>query len=163
MNFKKEKHYRTIYDWLSEYHKYHKNSTNKLIHFICVPLIMLTLFGLISLINTSVSVMEYNINILQIFIVSTLIYYMRLSLALSFGMLIISLLFYFIVFELKQTLMMNQLLLCYISIFVISWIGQFLGHKIEGKKPAFFKDLQFLLIGPLWIMSFIYNRLNIKI
>ena len=96
MNFKKEKHSHTIYDWLSEYHKYHKNSTNKLIHFICVPLIMLTLFGLISLINTSFSIMEYNINILQIFIASTLIYYMRLSIALSFGMLIISLLFYFL-------------------------------------------------------------------
>ena len=51
----------------------------------------------------------------------------------------------------------------YLSIFVIAWIGQFLGHKIEGKKPAFFKDLQFLLIGPLWLLSFIYNKLNIKI
>ena len=57
----------------------------------------------------------------------------------------------------------NQLLLIYISIFIIAWIGQFLGHKIEGKKPAFFKDLQFLLIGPLWLLSFIYNKLNIKI
>ena len=57
----------------------------------------------------------------------------------------------------------NQLFLIYISIFIIAWIGQFIGHKIEGKKPAFFKDLQFLLIGPLWLLSFIYNKLNIKI
>ena len=41
----------------------------------------------------------------------------------------------------------------YISLFVLAWIGQFYGHKVEGKKPSFFKDLQFLLIGPLWCMD----------
>ena len=54
-------------------------------------------------------------------------------------------------------------LFIFLSIFIIAWIGQFIGHKIEGKKPAFFKDLQFLLIGPLWLLSFIYKKLNIKI
>ena len=47
-------------------------------------------------------------------------------------------------------------------IFVIAWIGQFIGHKIEGKKPSFFEDIQFLLIGPAWLLSFIYNKLGIK-
>ena len=41
----------------------------------------------------------------------------------------------------------------YIGVFVIAWIGQFYGHKVEGKKPSFFKDLQFLLIGPVWCMD----------
>ena len=62
----------------------------------------------------------------------------------------------------KKTLFIF-LLLIYILIFIVAWIGQFIGHKIEGKKPAFFKDLQFLLIGPLWLLSYIYNKLNIKI
>ena len=47
-------------------------------------------------------------------------------------------------------------------IFVIAWIGQFIGHKIEGKKPSFFQDLQFLLIGPAWLLSFFYNKIGIK-
>ena len=47
-------------------------------------------------------------------------------------------------------------------IFVIAWIGQFIGHKIEGKKPSFFQDLQFLLIGPAWLLSFVYNKIGIK-
>ena len=47
-------------------------------------------------------------------------------------------------------------------IFVVAWIGQFIGHKIEGKKPSFFEDLQFLLIGPAWLLSFVYKRFNIK-
>ena len=48
-------------------------------------------------------------------------------------------------------------------IFVLAWIGQFIGHKIEGVKPSFFKDIQFLLIGPAWLLSFIYKKVNIKI
>lgn len=45
----------------------------------------------------------------------------------------------------------NNLLSISVAVFVIAWIGQFIGHKIEGKKPSFFKDIQFLLIGPLWV------------
>ena len=50
-----------------------------------------------------------------------------------------------------------------LAIFIVAWIGQFIGHKIEGKKPSFFEDLQFLLIGPAWLLSFIYNKLGIKL
>ena len=48
-------------------------------------------------------------------------------------------------------------------IFIAAWIGQFIGHKIEGKKPSFFEDLQFLLIGPAWLLSFIYKKLGIRL
>jgi uncharacterized membrane protein YGL010W len=48
-----------------------------------------------------------------------------------------------------------------IAIFVVAWIGQFIGHKIEGKKPSFFDDLRFLLIGPLFVLGFLYRRLNV--
>ena len=49
-----------------------------------------------------------------------------------------------------------------IIVFIFAWILQFLGHKIEGKKPSFFKDIQFLLIGPAWLLAFIYNSFKIK-
>ena len=49
----------------------------------------------------------------------------------------------------------------YLSIFVITWIFQFIGHKIEGKKPSFLKDLQFLLIGPIWLLHFILKKIGI--
>ena len=48
------------------------------------------------------------------------------------------------------------------GIFVIAWIGQFIGHKIEGKKPSFLEDLQFLMVGPAWLLSFIYKKVGIK-
>ena len=150
-----------IYQWNNEYSQYHKNKTNKLIHWVCVPMIMFTLFGLLSLINYSI----YNINILQIFIILSLLFYLRLSISLSIGMLIISILFYYITTNIISTIFLNkgQLLIIYIGIFTIAWIGQFIGHKIEGEKPAFFKDLQFLLIGPVWLLSFIYNKFNIRL
>ena len=47
-------------------------------------------------------------------------------------------------------------------LFVLAWIGQFIGHKVEGKKPSFFKDLQFLLIGPAWLMSFVYRAAGLR-
>lgn len=50
----------------------------------------------------------------------------------------------------------------YLSIFIITWILQLIGHKIEGKNPSFLKDLQFLLIGPIWLLSFILKKLGIK-
>jgi len=55
----------------------------------------------------------------------------------------------------------GQLALVSLGIFVIAWIGQFIGHKIEGKKPSFLEDLQFLLIGPAWLLHFIYKKLGI--
>ena len=104
----------------------------------------------------------YKISVLGFFIISAIIYYLKLSKSLAIGMLLISILFLTII-DVISLFDKNRLFLIYISIFATAWIGQFLGHKIEGKKPAFFKDLQFLLIGPLWLLSFIYNKLNIKI
>ena len=57
----------------------------------------------------------------------------------------------------------NELITYYIIAFIVAWIGQFIGHKIEGKKPSFVEDIKFLLIGPAWLLSFVYKKLNIKI
>lgn len=148
-----------ISSWLSEYHKYHKNYTNKLIHWFCVPLIMLSLFGLLSLLDFEI--INDKINVLNIFIILSLLFYIRLSVSLTIGMLGISIIFVLLINNINSLL--DSSLYYYISIFIIAWIGQFIGHKIEGEKPAFFKDLQFLLIGPLWLLSFIYKKFDIKI
>ena len=56
----------------------------------------------------------------------------------------------------------GQLALISVAIFVVAWIGQFIGHKIEGKKPSFLKDVQFLLVGPAWLLHFIYKKVGIS-
>ena len=155
---------RNIHYWNKEYGLYHKNRINKIIHWICIPLIIFSLFGLLSLMSYEFDIGEghYKINTLGIFIILVLGYYLRLSKTLALGMLIISLLFAGII-DFISLNSQSTLLYLYLGIFILAWIGQFIGHKFEGKKPAFFKDLQFLLIGPLWLLSFIYNKLNIKI
>ena len=154
---------KNIYNWLDAYGESHQNPTNKKIHWVCVPLIMLTLLGLLSLIKLPLSIINISINFSHVLLVVALLFYLRLSISISFGMIIISFITLFIINRLEIIFPdINQLLCLYISIFILSWIGQFIGHKIEGKKPSFFEDIQFLLIGPAWLLSFIYNKIGIK-
>tara|TARA_B100001996_G_C18369890_1_gene481174 strand:- start:15 stop:485 length:471 start_codon:yes stop_codon:yes gene_type:complete len=152
-----------IFDWLNDYNRYHKNKTNKIIHWICIPLIIFSLFGLLSLTsNYHISFENYNITLLHALIISSVLFYLRLSISITIGMLLFSLGINLLV-EKFIFLSPNTQLYFYLFIFIIAWIMQFIGHKIEGKKPAFFKDLKFLLIGPAWMLSAIYLKLKIKI
>jgi uncharacterized membrane protein YGL010W len=90
-----------------------------------------------------------------------MLFYQNLSASLSFGMFIFSILCLFICNLIEIT--GNRLWLVSIIIFIAAWIGQFIGHKIEGEKPSFMDDIQFLLIGPAWLMSFIYKKIGVKI
>lgn len=150
-----------VNEWNEEYAKYHKNKTNKIIHWICIPLIMFSLLGLLSLM-TLFTYNSVSISALWFFIIFAIGYYIKLSKSLALGMSIVSICFIYFI-ELINQNFINQKFEIFLGIFIISWIGQFIGHKIEGKKPAFVKDLQFLLIGPLWLLSYIYEKLDIKL
>jgi len=89
-------------------------------------------------------------------------YYFLLSKSLSIGMLLFSLVCIGICYGIQSANILPLWVLC-VGIFVIAWIGQFYGHNIEGKKPSFFKDLQYLMIGPAWLMSFVYKKLGIAL
>jgi len=152
---------RTINDWLSEYGESHQNPTNKLIHWICVPAIFFSIVGLFYGIKLGVQVMPgIELNVAMVLLALVVLYYVRLSPALSVGMLLFSVLCLFLAQQIEAAgLALWQVCLV---IFTIAWIGQFWGHKVEGKKPSFFKDLQFLLIGPAWLMSFVYGKLGAR-
>lgn len=91
-----------------------------------------------------------------------IIYYISLSKTLWIGLLLFALLCLWLC-RLVEVAGFIQPWLFYLIIFVVAWIGQFYGHKVEGKKPSFFKDIQFLMIGPAWLMSFIYKKLGIAL
>ena len=156
---------KTINDWLNAYGESHQNPTNKLIHWFCVPLITFTLLGLLSLVNWQFSINEgtYKISLASIFFIIAILFYIRLSFTITVGMFLFAGLSLFSINKLESILSNSLLIKYYLIIFIIAWIGQFIGHKIEGKKPSFFKDIQFLLIGPAWLISFIYKKLNIPI
>ncbi|HYC85811.1 MAG TPA: Mpo1-like protein [Chryseosolibacter sp.] len=150
---------------LSEYGESHQNSTNKTIHWICVPLIFFSIVGLMASMPAGV-VQRYlgegnpYANWAFVALILVLIYYVSLSIALSFGMFLFALLCLYFARVIAQA-DVAPLWLISVIIFVVAWIGQFYGHKVEGKKPSFFKDVQFLLIGPAWLMHFIYKKLGI--
>jgi uncharacterized membrane protein YGL010W len=149
---------------LDEYGESHQNSLNKKIHWVCVPAIMFSIIGLFwSIPHQYMPIIYDNIRLNWAMIITIIIltFYVRLSMIMALGMFTIGVLI------LGGNLLVEYYLvtpLWRISLytFVIAWIGQFLGHKIEGKKPSFFQDLQFLLIGPAWLLSFIYNKVGIK-
>ena len=148
---------------LSEYGESHQNSTNKLIHWFCVPAILFSIIGLIMSIPWSFGHSSWLVNWAGVVGLMAFIYYVRLSLPMAIGFAVVLVVMLLGNQELKAVVGGTSADLATISviIFVVAWIGQFIGHKIEGKKPSFFKDLQFLLIGPAWLLHFIYNRIGI--
>ena len=156
---------------LEEYGSSHKNKINKLIHWICVPAIFFSIVALIWSIPLGpleyLKISDYQyINWATIALVFVVVYYIKLSPLLTIGMIIFSTICLYVTNYLENLIFNGkiefQLWLIALIIFVISWIIQFIGHEIEGKKPSFLKDVQFLLIGPAWLMHFIYKKINIS-
>ena len=157
---------RNIDSLLLEYGESHQNKTNKLIHWFCVPAIFFSVVGLVFSIPSGFLADQLpflgdyaNWATLTLFLV--LIYYITLSPPLTFGMLLFSV---FCLFLANYLALSFPGMLAYISlaVFVLAWIVQFYGHKIEGKKPSFLKDVQFLMIGPAWLMHFIYKKIGVN-
>ena len=158
-----------IEQWIFEYGQSHQNPTNKTIHWICVPLIMMSLLSLISLIPSpfdnirlfSFNGNDINLNWTILFLSFTVIFYLRLSYTIAIGMLGVALSMIASVtwIEIIDPSIWKLSML----IFILAWIGQFIGHKIEGQKPSFFEDIKFLLIGPAWLLSFIYKKLGVPL
>ena len=139
---------RTIDVLLDQYSDSHRNPTNELIHFVCVPVIVFTLLGILWSVHPALAVAAA---------LAALVYYFRLSPPFACGMLLMSA----VMLGVLALMPRYTVLPLSIAIFVVAWIGQFIGHKIEGKKPSFFDDLRFLLIGPLFVLGFLYRRLHV--
>ena len=154
---------KSMQTWLDEYGESHQNKLNKSIHWFCVPQIVWTVmvFLYVLPVPEMLSSISEHINYATLACVLTLAFYTRLSFSLTLGMSVFLLVCYFsmLVFD---SLLPNYLFLFSVIWFVFLWLLQFVGHKVEGKKPSFLKDLQFLMIGPAWLMSFIYQKIGLK-
>ena len=134
---------RSLEQWLSEYAVSHQNPLNKKIHWLCVPTIFVSILG-----------MGMSLSVWFTLVATALvgIFYLGLSKQLFFAMGIFTLLC------LSVMAFMPLGFKFWALVFVVAWIGQFIGHKVEGKKPSFFEDLQFLLIGPAWVANSLTGR-----
>ena len=152
---------KTLQQWFDEYAISHQNKTNQTIHYVCVPSIFFSIVGLLMSIPSTIITNIISINNMVItnwatpILLFVLLFYLRLSFLTFIRMTLFSLICLLGNYYLAQVL---PLFYTSVAIFVLAWIGQFYGHKLEGKKPSFFKDLQFLLIGPAWV----FEKLNEK-
>jgi len=133
---------------LERYGEFHRNRTNKAIHWVCVPLIVWSVLGALWTLSPVAA---------YVAIALTMAFYLWLSLPLALGMLGLMALMVW-----PLPLLGSRALVVSIAVFVAAWAGQFIGHILEGRKPAFLEDLRSLLIGPAWLLADLYRRLGIS-
>ncbi len=152
---------RSMQDWFDAYGVSHQNATNKLIHWICVPVIYFCVVGLLWSVPMPDAPPFSKPHMLATIAVALVgLFYLRLSLTIMIGMLAWSFACLALCHYIEIHAPWPLWAIC-ITLFALAWIGQFYGHRIEGKKPSFLDDLQFLMIGPAWLMGSIYRKLGI--
>jgi uncharacterized membrane protein YGL010W len=155
---------RTAAEWLDDYGESHRNPTNKALHWICVPVIAWCVTGLLWLLPfpEAIRAVHPAANWAGVAVLATIAYYAVLSPRLAIGAAPLLLTFLWSIGAVARTSTLSLWTIC-LGLFVVAWIGQFIGHAVEGKRPSFFKDLQFLMIGPLWLLADLYRRLGIRV
>ncbi|MBD8564522.1 DUF962 domain-containing protein [Oxalobacteraceae sp. CFBP 8763] len=133
---------------LARYGESHRNPVNELIHIVCIPAIVFSLLGILWARHPAVALLV---------VAAALAYYVTLSRTFALGMGVMAGAMLLVLAMLPD----GTVLPTSIGVFVAAWLGQFVGHHIEGKKPSFFDDLRFLLIGPLFVLSILYRRIRV--
>jgi uncharacterized membrane protein YGL010W len=149
---------RTVDDWLEEYGRSHRNPLNRKLHFACIPPIVFSVFCALK----AIPIGDVWLNAASVMAVAVLAYYWRLSWRLALGICVVFGVLYAGAVALSVASGSNLVGIA-AGFFAVGWIGQFVGHHIEGARPSFFKDLQFLLIGPLWELAHVYRALGLPI
>jgi len=133
---------------LGRYGESHRHPLNETIHVVCIPAIVFSLLGLLWAMHPFIALLT---------VAAALAYYFTLSRPFALGMGAMAAL----MLAVLSLIPAGMVLPVSIGVFVLAWVGQFVGHHIEGKKPSFFEDLRFLLIGPLFVLAILYRRLNL--
>jgi uncharacterized membrane protein YGL010W len=147
---------KTAEQWLAQYALTHQNPTNRRIHKVCVPLIFWSVSALLWSIKWPSGFGGPWLNWASLILLPVLVFYGSLGWRYLLAMGVLGALCILVDFGMGTVGWPVGPIGA--AVFVSAWIGQFCGHKVEGKKPAFFEDLQFLLIGPLWVFEPIFPR-----
>ena len=146
---------------LDQYSDDHRNHTNQVIHLLCVPAIVWSVTALLWTIPVPPGWFRPGA-FAGFAMVAALAWYWRMSPRLWIGITIAFIGFAWIDYAIAARFGMRGLLWTAIAIFVVAWLGQFYGHKVEGKRPSFFTDLKFLLVGPMWTLRKLYQRMGLS-
>ena len=150
---------RPIDRWFASYSADHRNARNQLIHVVCVPAILWSVIALLWCIPSPGTWFRAGLWAGLAMFAAWAFYY-RASKKLGLGMLVVFVALGWLTRALHDRMGTTDLLTLAIVVFVVAWIGQFVGHRIEGRKPSFLTDLTYLLIGPAWVLVKLYRRLG---
>ncbi len=148
---------------LAEYAADHQHPFNRLMHRICVPVIVVSLLGLLASVPVpeALGASATAVNWATVIVFAALAWYLWLSPRLAAGMAIAAGLALALVAALSW--LPAPLWITSGVLFVLAWAGQFIGHAAEGRRPSFLRDLRFLLIGPLWLLAGLYWRFGLRV
>ncbi|WP_242109330.1 DUF962 domain-containing protein [Luteimonas aquatica] len=152
---------RPIDRWFASYSDDHRNLANQRIHLVAVPAILWSVIALLWCIPVTASWFRPGVWAVPAMFFAWMFYY-RASRVLGLGMLVLLLAMAWLTRWLYDAYGGQALFRAALAVFVIAWIAQFVGHKLEGRKPSFFTDLTYLLIGPAWVVSKLYRKLGWK-
>ena len=152
---------RNVHVWFDNYSADHRNATNQLIHWLCVPAILWAIIALLWLLPVPGMLGRPGLWA-GLAMVAAFSFYWRLSRPIGAAMLLVFIALAVFTHLLHEALGSGMLLRVSITVFVVAWIGQFIGHRIEGAKPSFLTDLAYLLIGPAWLVGKLMRRLRIS-
>lgn len=152
---------RTMQDWLDSYSGDHRHPTNQVLHWVCVPLIVWSVIALLWTVPVPSAYLKPGAWAVFAMVLAFAWYWKhshRLGGALLIALALLALLTHGIY---RQTGPADLRWLA-LAVFVAAWIGQFVGHRIEGRRPSFLTDLSYLLVGPAWLMEKLLRKLGFK-
>lgn len=148
---------RSAEEWFSSYSQDHQNPINRTIHWVCVPAILWSVIAALWTIPVPGTVGAPGLWS-WLAMTAALIFYIRMSRTLGLLMFVLFGLLGVFTNALYWTLGAMPLLALAVAVFVVAWAGQFVGHIFEGRRPSFFTDLSYLMVGPAWLMSKLMRR-----
>ena len=152
---------KSLNQWYDEYAVSHQNPINKSIHYVCVPAIFFSIIGILMSIPNDFLVNNLKLNqpIIEnwaiVVLIFVMIFYIRLSVVMAAKIAVFALICLVLNYYISQFVSLS---IFSIAVFGVAWVGQFYGHSIEGKKPSFLKNLQFLMIGPAWVVQNLFSK-----
>lgn len=152
---------RSMQDWLDSYSGDHRHPTNQRLHWVCVPLIVWSVVALLWSVPVPPAFFKPGAWAVFAMVLAFAWYWKRshrlaAALLLAFGVLAL------LTDVIYRQLGASDLRWLALIVFVLAWVGQFVGHRIEGRRPSFLTDLSYLLIGPAWLMEKLLRKLGFK-
>jgi uncharacterized membrane protein YGL010W len=150
---------KTLEEHMSFYLRYHRNPTNRLTHFVGVPLIVFSLFVLLGLVRIQVG--DVSITAASALAIAVLAYYFRLDAVLAVAMTLITAVL-LLAANRVCVLGTSTALTVFGLAFVGGWILQLVGHVFEGRRPALADNLFQVIIAPIFLTAEVFFALGYK-